>query len=214
MERDNKRQKQPPRRVLFIGNSFTARNDVPGLVEEMAKQRGMELHTELVSKGGASLKQHWNSGVMQRHEKEPFDCIVLQEQSTLPGKNAASFHANVRLFAGAVHDAELVLYSTWARADEPAKQRVITDAYARIAEGAGARVAPVGTAFEALVGAGMKVHDKDKSHANLHGSYAAACVLFATLFPGESPLGLKSDKIKDRRVLEQLQQAAAVAIAK
>jgi hypothetical protein len=212
MERDNKRQKQPPQRVLFIGNSFTSRNDVPGLVVHMAKQRGMELYTELVSKGGASLKQHWNSGAMFLDDH--FDCIVLQEQSTLPGKNAARFHANVRLFAGADHGAELVLYSTWARADEPAKQRVITDAYAQIAEEVGARVAPVGTAFEALLGAGVKLHASDKSHANLEGSYVAACVLFATLFPGESPLGLKSNNITDKRLLEQLQQAAADAVAK
>ncbi len=213
MERDTKRLKQPPRRVLFIGNSFTARNNVPAMVADMARQRGMELHSELIQKGGASLKQHWNSGALQAHEKEPFDTIVLQEQSTLPGKNAARFHENVRLFAGKVHDADLVLYSTWARADEPAKQQAITAAYASIGEEVGARVAPVGTAFEALLASGVKLHDKDKSHASLLGSYVAACVLFATLFAGESLMGLQCDKIKDKRVLEQLQQAAAKAIA-
>ena len=215
MERDAKKKQKvepapAPRRILFIGNSFTARNDVPGLIADMARQRGFQVQTELVSRGGASLKQHWNAGALGMHEKDPFDAVVLQEQSTLPAKNEARFHDNVRLFAKAVTNAQLVLYSTWARADEPEKQQSITDAYARIAAEARARVAPVGSAFAALQAAGVALHDKDKSHANMLGSYVAACVFFATIF-GQSPVGLECAKIKDKLVLEQLQQAAAKA---
>jgi|JI10StandDraft_1071094.scaffolds.fasta_scaffold1265726_1 hypothetical protein len=74
-------------RILFVGNSFTSRNDVPGLVKSMAEQRDLACSVELVSKGGASLKRHWNAGALENRE---FDVVVLQEQSTLPVKNKVS----------------------------------------------------------------------------------------------------------------------------
>src|SRR5262249_27532543 len=38
-----------PLKVLFIGNSFTARNDVPGLVAQLAAARGKRLQHRLIS---------------------------------------------------------------------------------------------------------------------------------------------------------------------
>jgi hypothetical protein len=42
--------------VLFIGNSFTGRNDLPGLIAQLAAARGISLQHTLVSAGGASLR--------------------------------------------------------------------------------------------------------------------------------------------------------------
>src|SRR3954469_13007899 len=86
-------------KVLFIGNSFTARNDVPGLIEKLAKARELDFEHRLLSIGGASLRTHWNKGeAAKRIEREHYDYVVLQEQSTLPVKNVTRFHENVRLF--------------------------------------------------------------------------------------------------------------------
>ena len=51
-----------PRSVLFIGNSFTAHNDLPGLIATLAAARGKEFRHRLISAGGASLRTHWNAG--------------------------------------------------------------------------------------------------------------------------------------------------------
>jgi hypothetical protein len=51
-----------PLKVLFIGNSFTARNDLPSLVATLAAARGKVLEHRLISAGGASLRAHWNAG--------------------------------------------------------------------------------------------------------------------------------------------------------
>jgi hypothetical protein len=48
--------------VLFLGNSFTARNDLPGLVARLAAARGHRMRHRLISAGGASLRTHWNAG--------------------------------------------------------------------------------------------------------------------------------------------------------
>src|SRR5947209_6607839 len=88
-----------PTRILFIGNSFTARNDLPSLIAELAKARGIGLEHKLLSIGGASLRTHWNKGEAQSEiQQGSYDFVVLQEQSTLPIKNAARMRENVLLF--------------------------------------------------------------------------------------------------------------------
>ena len=42
-----------PLKVLFIGNSFTARNDLPGLTAQLAMGRGKSIQHRLISAGGA-----------------------------------------------------------------------------------------------------------------------------------------------------------------
>src|SRR5437764_9334948 len=92
-----------PENVLFIGNSFTARNDLPGLVARLAAARGKTVRHRLISAGGASLRTHWNAGEAARAITDGgFDHVVLQEQSTLPVKNAGRMHENVRLFDAAI----------------------------------------------------------------------------------------------------------------
>ena len=48
--------------ILFIGNSFTQRNDLPALLSELAAARNIAVTHKLISTGGASLRTHWNAG--------------------------------------------------------------------------------------------------------------------------------------------------------
>ena len=124
-------------KILFIGNSFTARNDLPGLIATLAAERGYKIDHHLISAGGASLRAHWNAGTaLQEIKKGRYDYVVLQEQSTLPIKNANRMHENVRLFDEAIKaaGAKTVLYMTWARQHAPETQQAINEAYIGIAE--------------------------------------------------------------------------------
>ena len=70
-----------PLKVLFIGNSFTARNDLPGLIANMAAARGQTIRHDLISVGGASLRTHWNAGKALKAIRDgQYDAVVLQEQ--------------------------------------------------------------------------------------------------------------------------------------
>ena len=182
-----------PRNVLFVGNSFTARNDLPGLIEALTAAGGKPFRHQLVQAGGASLRAHWNAGhATKMIEGGGFDAVVLQEQSTLPVKNAARMHDNVRLFDGVIRaaGAATVLYMTWARRDNPESQAAITEAYTEIGQELGATVVPVGTAWARLpaVGGRPVLYDRDGSHPTVAGSYLAACVFYGTLLD-ESPVG-------------------------
>lgn len=102
-------------KVLFIGNSFTQRNNLPDILARMAEAAGAALEWRLISVGGASLRTHWNKGEATRAIAEgQYDYVVLQEQSTLPIKNAARMHENVRLFDAAIKSAgaKTALYLT------------------------------------------------------------------------------------------------------
>ena len=118
--------------LLFIGNSFTQRNNLPELLAELAAARNLSVRHELISVGGASLRTHWNAGrAAKAIATGGYDFVVLQEQSTLPVKNAQRMAENVRLFGEAIKQAgsETVLYMTWTRQHSPETQQTIADAY-------------------------------------------------------------------------------------
>ncbi|MBS1786215.1 MAG: SGNH/GDSL hydrolase family protein [Acidobacteria bacterium] len=184
-------------KILFIGNSFTARNDVPMLIAQLAEARGHKLEHELIQAGGASLRMHWNKGEAQKAIAQTrYDYVVLQEQSTLPLKNPQRFHENVRLFDPVIQDSKskTALYLTWARQNALETQDALTDAYTAIGKELGAKVIPVGIAWQQFIEKhnAPTLHDKDQSHPTLAGSYLAACVFLASLV-GETPVGIVSD---------------------
>ncbi|HEU4948791.1 MAG TPA: hypothetical protein VFT31_16715 [Kribbella sp.] len=181
-------------RILFIGNSFTARNNLPALIARLANERGTTIEHRLVSAGGASLRQHLNAGpALAAIADGAYDIVVLQEQSTLPGRNAARMHDSVRDFHAAIErsGARTALYLTWARRNTPDAQQAITTAYATIAAELGATLVPVGMVWERFLSMHDRptLHDADGSHPALAGSYLAACVFLVSLL-GEHPVDI------------------------
>ena len=159
-------------KILFIGNSFTQRNDLPGLLAAMAAERKVRIQHRLISAGGASLRKHWNAGrAAKAITTGGYDYVVLQEQSTLPVKNAQRMAENVRLFDEAIKQAgaKTVLYMTWARQHAPESQQAITDAYNSIGKEVGAIVVPVGLAWQKFLAKHDRplLYDRDQSHPRL-----------------------------------------------
>ncbi|NUR95144.1 MAG: hypothetical protein HOV67_07785 [Kribbellaceae bacterium] len=198
-------------RILFVGNSFTSRNNLPGLIKGLAGARGIEVESKLISAGGASLRQHLNAGkALEAIAGGGFDTVVLQEQSTLPIKSPDRFRESVRDFDAAISAAGLrtVLYQTWARRNAPETQKALTDAYGAAALEVGATLIPVGMVWEKFLATHDEpaLHDADNSHPALAGSYLAACVFLIALFE-EDPVGIDVP-VKGLDTTALLQQAA------
>ena len=203
-------------RMLFIGNSFTTNNDLPGLLTAIAKAgKGITIESKVISAGGASLRRHWNAGTASTINDAKWDYVVFQEQSTLPVKNCNRFRENVREFVPAMKEsgAKMVLFMTWARQKEPENQKILTDNYTKIGEEFAAIVIPAGTAWQKL----LAKHDKpilyaeDGSHPTFAGSYLAACTFYATLFGGdptklETNIGKLTDE--ERNLLQRFAKSA------
>jgi len=201
-------------RILFIGNSFTARNNLPDLLKSLtsAGEKNTIEH-ELISAGGASLRMHLNKGeAEQRMKDSSWDYVVLQEQSTLPIKNGQRAIENIRDFDACIKsaNAQTVLYMTWARQDAPETQDALTQVYTQAGDELNALVAPVGLAWQHCLkkNPDLVLHDKDKSHPNLAGSYLAACTLYATLFIGRSRSIPSIEIDLDEDLVNRLQSSA------
>jgi len=199
-----------PINILSIGNSFTQRNDLPALLAELAAARSVNIKHDLISVGGASLRTHWNGGkAAESISSGRYDYVVLQEQSTLPVKNANRMKDNVRLFDSAIRQAgaKTVLYMTWARRHSPEAQQTISEAYQSIGDELGAIVVPVGLAWQKFLATHERpvLHDRDQSHPTLAGSYLAACVFLIVLLKA-NPVGIASGPAgldeQDRTVLQ------------
>ena len=183
-------------KLLFIGNSFTQRNNLPQLLAELAAARNLSIRHELISVGGASLRTHWNAGrAAKAVATGGYDYVVLQEQSTLPVKNAQRMAENVRLFDEAIKQSgsRTVLYMTWARQHAPQSQSKIAAAYNTIGKELGATVVPVGLVWQDFLAQHDRplLYDRDQSHPTLAGSYLAACVFLTALLKA-NPVGIDS----------------------
>ncbi|MFF0344630.1 hypothetical protein [Kribbella sp. NPDC004875] len=200
-------------RILFVGNSFTSRNNLPGLIKGLAGARGISIEHKLISAGGASLRQHLNAGkALHEIASGGFDTVVLQEQSTLPIKSPARFRESARDFGEAITaaGARTAFYLTWARRNAPETQRALTDAYGAAAAELGATLIPVGMVWEHFLKHhdAPALHDEDSSHPALAGSYLAACVFLIALLD-EDPVGVDTPvKGLEQDTAALLQEAA------
>jgi len=196
-----------------VGNSFTSRNNLPGLIKGLAAARGIEVGHKLISAGGASLRQHLNAGrALDEIANGGYDTVVLQEQSTLPIKSPDRFRESARDFGAAITaaGARTAFYLTWARRNAPETQRALTDAYGAAAVELGATLVPVGMIWERFLAEHDEpaLHDADNSHPALAGSYLAACVFLIALLD-EDPVGIDTPvKGLDNKTAALLQQSA------
>ena len=192
-------------RILFIGNSYTYRNNLPEIIAKLAEagQQGKVVY-RMITPDGWRLKDHWEKGgAREALRGEQWDYVVLQDQSTLgiyyllEGRDRLSTDSIFRPYAyewaRQIHEcgAIPIFYLTWAREWAPEDQPILNNAYIDAAERTHSVLAPVGIAWEHLrrSGSDVELYDEDGSHPSPAGSYLAGCTFYCTIF-GESPIGL------------------------
>jgi len=195
-------------RILFIGNSYTSVNDLPGMLTAMMATKGIKLETRSVTPGGLTLEKHWTGAEARKAIADgPWDYVVIQEQSQMPALRPAMTLKYAALFAGAVRDAhsQPVFYLTWARKDKPEMQEALTATYMKAGSGARALVAPAGIAWQNAIKADPKLvlHAADGSHPTVQGMYLTACVFYATLLRRD-PTGLPGRLVIDTKVRDNV----------
>jgi hypothetical protein len=74
-----------PLSILFIGNSFTFYNDMPGIFAALAEAGGHQVKVETAAVGGYTLADHVkDKRTMETLQSHAWDYVVLQEQSSTP----------------------------------------------------------------------------------------------------------------------------------
>jgi len=193
-------------RVLFIGNSYTTVNDLPGVFASLARSGGHRVETKSAAVDGWTLANHADApATATALTAGRWDIVVLQEQSQIPAieefRQTQMYPAARRLISAIRNQgARPLFYLTWGRRDGwpqtgmptyASMQSAIDDGYLAIAADQRVATAPVGDAWATLVarGAGGTLWQPDGSHPTEAGTYLAACVFYATIFR-ESPKGL------------------------
>jgi hypothetical protein len=195
--------------VLFVGNSFTYVNDMPGLVKQLAEAAHEVKPFVSVQEtpGGYTLKRHWEDGkAVQLLQSSRWDYVVLQEQSQFLSFEQWQRFRDVHPYARQLNNlawqnkAKLVLFMTWGYEKGDLENRTsdsFSDMQSRLTEGnmelakdLSATVAPVGIAWRQALSRNpqLRLWGEDGRHPNLQGSYLAACV-FYKLFYHKSPVG-------------------------
>ncbi|HEY3542216.1 MAG TPA: hypothetical protein VGK79_06710 [Gaiellaceae bacterium] len=184
----------PPLNVLFVGNSLTAANDLPGMVAALGAARGREIHVETRAPGGFALEDHWQTtdlpAVLARGG---FDWVVMQQgPSSLPESGE-----NLREWAGVLADAARAggarpaLLTVWPESYRSAVFGDVIANYRRAADASRSMQLPAGEAWRAALAAhpAPALYGPDGFHPSPLGTYAAAVVVVAQL-TGTSPVGL------------------------
>jgi hypothetical protein len=202
-------------RVLFIGNSLTQGNDLPGMVRGLADAAdlGWEVEAQLI--GGAGLENHWVSGARERIAGGHWDVVVLQqgpsslEESRVNLRHwTGEFDPLVRAAGG-----RSALYMVWPDRSRLSWFDRVRDSYALAARDVSGYFLPAGETWRAAWRAtpSLDLFGGDDFHPTVAGSYAAAITVFAAL-SGRSPGGLPAPASVDAVTVERLQQAALEAL--
>lgn len=214
--------------ILFVGNSFTFFNDLPGMVRTMAAAAGMELLTDSVTRGGAYLHQFIDPAdpisaqLEEKYRERPWDIIVLQDQSINPALEREDFLSAVAaLKAKMIANDAFCFYQTWAYAEGSQHLekygitydemwRRLRDAYEEAAEQSEGVCVPVGDAFltSTIRCPELSVYGEDGKHPSVAGTYLAAC-LFLKLLTGQTPLMFPGTDGLDEEAAEKLRGIAS-----
>ena len=178
-------------RVLFIGNSHSA--PIPRLLTGIFLRQKPETKT--------LIRTAPSFGFLADHAKVPqtlelirkgnWDYVVLQAQkySTTERYTYPTDGAMTLSKVASESGAEILMYPEWSRADVPDEYQRIKAIHDSIARKTGAKVAPIGEAWEEAIGRyeEKQLFASDGNHASEAGSYLNACV-FYSMITGESPV--------------------------
>jgi hypothetical protein len=183
-------------RVLFIGNSLTYGNDLPGMVRALAKAAGQEMFVDSVTFGGFSLDDHWSHGAAPKAiASRQWDVVVLQHgPATLPESRAA-FRAAVKEYDRDIRKAGArpAFYMVWPPRDRIAYFDAVRESYSLSASDVDGIFIPAGEAWRAAWkrNPDAPLYAGDGFHPSVAGSYAAALSIYGML-TGRSLKGLPS----------------------
>ncbi len=223
-------------KVLFIGNSYTASNNLPNLVYNIALANGDTIIHNSYTPGGYTFEQHSTDSTTQaRIYSQQWDYVVLQEQSQRPSFSPAQVANDVYPYAtvldSMIHDnntcSETVFYMTWGRKNGDANnctfyppictyegmQQRLRESYMEMAQQNNSTISPVGAAFSYVrsLNPSFDLYNPDESHPSIYGSYLAACVFYATIFH-KSPVGTSFISTITQQDAALLQNAAHTVV--
>lgn len=173
-------------RILFVGNSLTYTNDLPGTVEAVAAAAGLSVGTGMVAEPNFSLEDHWARGIGDVIREVAPDIVVLQQGPSSTPANQAYLEEWTGIVASAVEDAgaDVAMLMVWPPVTQSERFDLVRDSYLNAAQATGGWFIPAGEAFRPLLARADPLYlpvGPDGFHPSGVGTLMAAFVLVGTL---------------------------------
>lgn len=189
-------------KVLFLGNSYTSKNNLPQIISDIALNMGDTLIYDSYTPGGYKLQQHRIDSIsINKIQNGGWDFVILQDQSQVPafpwynGVDAAHLSYLINQYNPCAHS---MFYMTWGRKNGDISNcssippmctylgmdSLLSISYMNMAASNSGEVSPVGAVWNYIRHnyPGIELYQSDESHPSPEGSYAAACCFYVALF--------------------------------
>jgi len=173
-------------RILFVGNSLTYANNLPGLVQMIGTEAGMSISTQSIAFGNFSLEDHWGAGLEAKITDADPDLVVMQQgPSSLPQNQV-----HLRTWAGVLSrairatDAEPAMLMIWPSLAREFAFPDVMNSYRNAAAAVDGRFFPAGEAFRrSFADHGLGPYGRDNFHPSQFGSIITALTIVRSLKP-------------------------------
>ena len=204
--------------VLFVGNSLTYTNDLPGMVGQMMPTHdGEDVHIGVVAAADVSLEDHWHlGGAREAIASGDWDVVVMQQGPSSVPQNQVHLAMWVGQFAdfAETHGVRPAVLMVWPPEGDEARVEAVVMGYATAARDADAALFPAGAAWRLARAEGTAdPYGPDRFHPSPAGTYLAALTVVGGL-TGESTVGLRAlggVSVPTARALQEHADAALAA---
>ncbi len=175
-------------RILFVGNSLTYVNDLPGMVRALADSAGIQgVQTAQVAKPDYALEDHWNDGQARSViAKGGWHFVVMQQGPSAVPANRDNLRQWVAMFSDLIRDkgGEPALYQIWPQQVNFSDFDASSESYRLAALDVNGAFLQAGNAWRAAWARdpALVLYAADGLHASVAGTYLAALTVFGGLF--------------------------------
>jgi len=173
--------------VLFIGNSFTYKNDLPRTIADLAESvNETPLVHQVVAKPDYGLEDHWSRSIERVIAKGGWDIVILQQgPSSLPGNQQNLRYWTIR-FDSLIRaaGARSALYQVWPSHKYKESFTAVRESYRKAALDVNGMFIPAGEAWQMAwaVDPTLDFYGADGFHPTPLGTYLAALVHFELIY--------------------------------
>lgn len=217
---------QKTTRILFVGNSYTYRNNMPKLFEKIAESKGDQVEVSHVTRGKYTFYLHAKRKKLYRAlTKEKWDVIILQGSSRDMLRDSTRFRKKtypaldkmIGMIQRNQKDAQVYFYMTWPyRKGDPKTERfsnpdsmlqAVASGYDNLRTRYKIPIIPVGKVWRSYVikYPESNLYLKDNSHPTYEGSYLVACTMYSAIY-GKSPVGADPLAMRNQEEHKRIQQ--------
>ena len=169
-------------RVLIVGNSLTAANDLPRMIETIARASGIEVQCAAIALPDYGLQEHWEDGrALKAIRQGGWTHVVLQQGPTSLPESREILLTYARRFAPEIRasGAELIFYGVWPPRSRLAAMDAVTGSYRDAAEATKGRLVAAGDAWQRAwrEDPALPFFGADNFHPSPLGTYVAALML-------------------------------------